>query len=62
MDEDETHLGDSIALQFGTYEEYLDSQISAVDRYYLEDESLARQLVELGYFEIMIDIFFINDC
>lgn len=37
------------ALRFATYEEYLDSQISAVDLFYLEDEDLARQLVELGY-------------
>lgn len=34
---------------FATYEDYLDSQISATDKFYLEDESLARQLVELGY-------------
>lgn len=30
-------------------QEYLDSQISPVDLFYLEDEDLARQLVELGY-------------
>eukprot|EP00002_Diphylleia_rotans_P031699 TRINITY_DN65_c0_g1_i9.p1 TRINITY_DN65_c0_g1~~TRINITY_DN65_c0_g1_i9.p1 ORF type:complete len:247 (-),score=57.58 TRINITY_DN65_c0_g1_i9:310-1050(-) len=41
--------GDSAALEFQTYEQYLDSQISATDMYYLEDEDLARQLVELGY-------------
>jgi hypothetical protein len=34
---------------FGTYEEYLESQISETDMYYLKDEDLARQLVELGY-------------
>merc|ERR1719335_894684 len=34
---------------FPTYEDYLDSQISKTDMYYLEDEDLARQLVELGY-------------
>ena len=45
----ELHLGDSIALQYDTYESYLDSQITPVDLYYLEDEDLARQLVELGY-------------
>jgi hypothetical protein len=39
---------DSIA-DFPTYEEYLDSQISEKERYYLEDEDLARQLVERGY-------------
>ena len=32
-----------------TYEEYLDSQITDTDMYYLESEDLARQLVELGY-------------
>ena len=31
------------------YEEYLDSQITETDLYYLEDEELARDLVELGY-------------
>merc|ERR1711865_1359232 len=35
--------------QYATYEDYLDSQISETDMYYLEDEDLARQLVELGY-------------
>lgn len=40
---------DSIVAGYATYEEYLDSQISAKDLYYLEDEDLARQLVELGY-------------
>ncbi|KNE66909.1 hypothetical protein AMAG_11383 [Allomyces macrogynus ATCC 38327] len=41
--------GDNIINEFATYEEYLDSQISAVDLFYLEDRDLARQLVELGY-------------
>eukprot|EP00163_Fabomonas_tropica_P012119 TRINITY_DN2332_c0_g1_i2.p1 TRINITY_DN2332_c0_g1~~TRINITY_DN2332_c0_g1_i2.p1 ORF type:complete len:182 (-),score=26.87 TRINITY_DN2332_c0_g1_i2:425-970(-) len=45
----ELHLGDSVALQYATYEDYLDSQITPLDLYYLEDEDLARQLVELGY-------------
>ncbi len=35
--------------QFASYEDYLDSQISETDIFYLEDEELARQLVELGY-------------
>ncbi|CEG46919.1 Protein of unknown function DUF4464 [Plasmopara halstedii] len=34
---------------FPTYEDYLDSRLSETDRFYLEDEELARQLVELGY-------------
>eukprot|EP00277_Geminigera_cryophila_P013105 CAMPEP_0179453208 /NCGR_PEP_ID=MMETSP0799-20121207/37095_1 /TAXON_ID=46947 /ORGANISM="Geminigera cryophila, Strain CCMP2564" /LENGTH=235 /DNA_ID=CAMNT_0021249903 /DNA_START=14 /DNA_END=721 /DNA_ORIENTATION=+ len=37
------------ALKYETYEQYLDSQISPMDIYYLEDQDLARQLVELGY-------------
>ncbi|XP_055967404.1 cilia- and flagella-associated protein 299 [Sorex fumeus] len=40
---------DNIVTQFSTYEDFLDSQITTVDLYYLEDEGLARQLVELGY-------------
>lgn len=37
------------ATQFDTYEDYLDSQIQKIDLYYLEDEDMARQLVELGF-------------
>mmetsp|Transcript_5310 Transcript_5310/g.13424 ORF Transcript_5310/g.13424 Transcript_5310/m.13424 type:complete len:236 (+) Transcript_5310:222-929(+) len=37
------------ALKYETYEQYLDSQISSMDLFYLEDQDLARQLVELGY-------------
>lgn len=33
---------------FETYEEYLDSFVQPRDLFYLEDEALARQLVELG--------------
>ncbi|KDO20839.1 hypothetical protein SPRG_14070 [Saprolegnia parasitica CBS 223.65] len=33
---------------YATYEDYLDSQISETDLFYLEDEELARQLIELG--------------
>ncbi|XP_008565769.1 PREDICTED: uncharacterized protein C4orf22 homolog, partial [Galeopterus variegatus] len=40
---------DNVVTQFNTYEDFLDSQITTMDLYYLEDESLARQLVELGY-------------
>lgn len=39
---------DPIAEEFATYEDYLDSQITATDMYYLEDVDLARHLVELG--------------
>jgi hypothetical protein len=41
---------DELALEteFQTYEDYLDSQIKPEDMYYLGNEELARQLVELG--------------
>ncbi|KAJ3177203.1 hypothetical protein HDU85_005981 [Gaertneriomyces sp. JEL0708] len=41
--------GDTTVAEFATYEDYLDSQITPLDLYYLEDKELARQLVELGY-------------
>ena len=48
--EDEVPSGsDNIVTEFNTYEDFLDSQITSLDLYYLEDEELARQLVELGY-------------
>uniref|UniRef100_A0A670ZSP3 Cilia- and flagella-associated protein 299 n=1 Tax=Pseudonaja textilis TaxID=8673 RepID=A0A670ZSP3_PSETE len=40
---------DHIVTQFSTYEEYLDSQITTQDLFYLENEDMARQLVELGF-------------
>ncbi|KAJ7519463.1 hypothetical protein O6H91_20G039500 [Diphasiastrum complanatum] len=57
------HIGDRIIHNFNTYEDYLDSQITANDLFYLEDVDLARQLVELGYrsnAEIMTRDQFIN--
>ncbi|XP_065910109.1 cilia- and flagella-associated protein 299-like isoform X1 [Dysidea avara] len=42
-------VSDNIVSEFGTYQEFLDSQITRKDLFYLEDEELARQLVELGY-------------
>lgn len=39
---------DAIA-RFTTYEEYLDDQTTPMDLQYLQDEGLARKLVELGY-------------
>lgn len=44
-----TSVGFDIVEQFDTYEDYLDSQLSALDLDYLGDEETARQLVELGY-------------
>ncbi|XP_064395308.1 cilia- and flagella-associated protein 299-like [Halichondria panicea] len=40
---------DTIVTEYATYEDYLDSQITPTDLFYLEDEELARQLVELEY-------------
>ncbi|XP_077999240.1 cilia- and flagella-associated protein 299-like [Glandiceps talaboti] len=48
-DEEATAGSDNIVTEFNTYEDFLDSQITSLDLYYLEDEELARQLVELGY-------------
>ena len=42
-------LPQSVALDFSSYEAYLDSQMTQQDLFYLEDQDLARQLVELGY-------------
>ncbi|CAM9137041.1 unnamed protein product [Ectocarpus fasciculatus] len=41
--------GLDVVEQFDTYEDYLDSQLTSTDLNYLEDEDMARQLVELGY-------------
>ncbi|XP_071808496.1 cilia- and flagella-associated protein 299-like [Asterias amurensis] len=49
MEEEVTSGSDNIVTEFNTYEEFLDSQITSLDLLYLEDEELARQLVELGY-------------
>ncbi|KAK2552823.1 Cilia- and flagella-associated protein 299 [Acropora cervicornis] len=49
MDEEAVGAADSIVTEFSSYEDFLDSQITPLDLYYLEDEELARQLVELGY-------------
>lgn len=38
-----------IVEKYETYEDYLDSQLTSNDMGYLEDEEMARQLVELGY-------------
>nr|CUU98611.1 hypothetical transcript [Hymenolepis microstoma] len=40
---------DKIAREFESYEDYLDSQITDTDLFYLEDEELARKLVEFGF-------------
>jgi hypothetical protein len=45
---DSFEVRDKVAA-FATYEDYLESQISELDMFYLESEEVARQLVELGY-------------
>ena len=45
--EDSSNL--DVVERYETYEDYLDSQLTANDMGYLEDEEMARQLVELGY-------------
>jgi len=49
MDQENVNSSDNVITEFSTYEDFLDSQITPLDLYYLEDEELARQLVELGY-------------
>lgn len=49
MIEDNAQKDSTLVTEFATYEDYLDSQITPVDLYYLENKELARQLVELGY-------------
>jgi hypothetical protein len=49
QDEDlEGEIIDETIEEFDTYEAYLTSFITDTDRYYLEDEDLARALVEFG--------------
>ena len=46
---EDTAAGLDVVEQFDTYEDHLDSQLTDTDLFYLEDEEIARQLVELGY-------------
>ncbi len=46
---DDNNAGLDVVEQLDSYEDYLDSQLTTTDLYYLEDEDIARQLVELGY-------------
>lgn len=48
MEEDYSHTYEDSVEKFTTYEDYLDNQITAQDRFYLEEDELARQLVEIG--------------
>jgi hypothetical protein len=44
MDGDAFEVRDKV-VAFASYEDYLDSQVSELDMFYLEDEDLARQLI-----------------
>lgn len=49
MEEEAQSGSDNLVTEYNTYEDFLSSQITSLDLLYLEDEELARQLVELGY-------------
>jgi len=50
MDDDlDGELMDTGLEAFATYEDYLDKQIDDTDLFYLEDQELARQLIELTF-------------
>lgn len=49
MDRGDDAAALDVVERFETYEDYLDSQLTSNDMGYLEDEEMARQLVELGY-------------
>jgi len=56
QEEYERDVLDGSLEEFETYEDYLNAEITETDKYYLEDEELARQLVEtkvLGKGEIL---------
>jgi hypothetical protein len=48
-DNSSTSYGVTGVSEFLTYEDYLDTQVTAQDLFYLENQDLARQIVELGY-------------
>ena len=48
-EEEQTIKLDNLVKEYSTYEDFLSSQITSTDLYYLEDEEVARDLVELGY-------------
>ena len=49
MATDDSDALDNKLAKFATYEEYLDDRVFDRDRYFLEDEDLARQLSEYGF-------------
>ena len=48
FDDDEADLMDNGLSEFTKYEDYLDSQMTEDELFYLEDVELARQLIEQG--------------
>ena len=56
---DEANL--DVVERFDTYEDYLDSQLTATDLGYLGDEEMGRQLVELGYKIDLSDFSIVKD-
>uniref|UniRef100_A0A8C2H9V8 Cilia- and flagella-associated protein 299 n=1 Tax=Cyprinus carpio TaxID=7962 RepID=A0A8C2H9V8_CYPCA len=49
IEDDSCFLAGEPVEEFRAYEDFLDSQIKPLDLLYLEDQELARQLVELGH-------------
>ena len=49
FEDNEGDANDQSLEEYENYDQYLAAHITDIDRYYLEDEDLARQLVELGY-------------
>ncbi|XP_050964981.1 cilia- and flagella-associated protein 299 isoform X1 [Labeo rohita] len=49
MEDDRGVFAGETVEEFRTYEDFLDSQIKPLDLFYLKDQELARQLVELGH-------------
>eukprot|EP00927_Polykrikos_kofoidii_P027337 TRINITY_DN24088_c0_g1_i1.p1 TRINITY_DN24088_c0_g1~~TRINITY_DN24088_c0_g1_i1.p1 ORF type:complete len:263 (-),score=42.47 TRINITY_DN24088_c0_g1_i1:498-1205(-) len=47
-DEDYAHPYEETIERYTNYEDYLDSSITAQDRFYIDEDDLARQLVEIG--------------
>lgn len=48
-EEEEAIKLDNLVKEYATYEDFLNAQITPTDLFYLEDEEVARELVELGY-------------
>ncbi|XP_005098257.1 cilia- and flagella-associated protein 299 isoform X2 [Aplysia californica] len=49
MDEEDLAPGGKSVAEYATYEDFLSSQVTELDMFYLEDVNMARKLVELGY-------------